>query len=125
MKILIVEDEVDLRECLAMAIQDHIDEVITADNGEEAIFLAKKYRPDCILTDLQMPGLSDFALVSSFLKLFPDTKIIAMSGNTRLLQDLEGYLPTLSKPFSTEQLLSLMPWPESAKRSLSRQKRRM
>jgi len=54
-KILLVEDEVDIREALAEALADEKYEVITATNGQEGLDAALQHHPDLILLDIRMP----------------------------------------------------------------------
>lgn len=59
-KILIVEDDVNLRDIYAARFQADNFEVVTAVNGEEALSVAVKEKPDLILLDLMMPKISGF-----------------------------------------------------------------
>jgi len=54
-KILIVEDEVDIREALADMFAQYKFTVITATNGQEGLDMALAEQPDIILLDLNMP----------------------------------------------------------------------
>jgi len=53
--ILVVEDETDMREAIASALQNNGFHVITAENGQEAIEKAEQFEPELILLDLLMP----------------------------------------------------------------------
>lgn len=55
-KILVVEDEKDIRESVAEALTDAGFEVLTAPNGIDGLALALHEHPDLILLDLVMPG---------------------------------------------------------------------
>lgn len=57
-KILIVEDEVDIREALADMFKSYSFEVLTAENGQEGVDKALAERPDIILLDLNMPVMN-------------------------------------------------------------------
>ncbi len=54
-KVLVVDDEKDLREAIETALTYEGFEVITADNGEKAVSLAESEEPDLILLDILMP----------------------------------------------------------------------
>ncbi len=56
-KILVVDDEKEIRELLSIYLTEDGYEVIAASNGEEAIDLAQRERPQVILLDVKMPGL--------------------------------------------------------------------
>lgn len=55
--ILLVEDEPDIREAMAEALQDEGFTVTTAENGAVGLKLALEHQPDLILLDLVMPGM--------------------------------------------------------------------
>lgn len=63
-RILVVEDQAELRAMLAQYFTSTC-EVLVADDGEPALALAKKARPDLILSDVMMPGMSGSALCSA------------------------------------------------------------
>ena len=53
--ILVVEDEIDMREAIETALKNADFHVLTAENGEEGLALALEHEPDLILLDLLMP----------------------------------------------------------------------
>lgn len=57
-KILVADDNVDIREMLALLLRRLGHEVVVAADGEAAVALAKRERPDLILIDVMMPRLS-------------------------------------------------------------------
>ena len=62
-EVLVVEDDVDLRESLSQALQDHGFAVTQAGNGQQALdLLHSGIRPAVILLDLMMPVLSGWEL---------------------------------------------------------------
>lgn len=79
--ILIAEDNVLLRECLRELIEDDLglDVVGEAANGEEAIALTKKHRPDLVLMDLELPVISGFEATETIVESVPESAIIAIS----------------------------------------------
>jgi len=87
--------------------------VSEAHNGEEAINSYRLEPADLVITDLFMPEKDGLELIRELRSLYPDAKIIAISGgehrNTgiylRAAQAL-GASRTLAKPFSTEELLA-------------------
>jgi len=56
-KILIVDDELKIRELLEARLSSEGYEVTQAKDGEEAVLMAKKYLPDLILMDVMMPKM--------------------------------------------------------------------
>jgi len=67
-KVLIIEDEKDLRFFIAKALKEEGIEVIEAFDGEEGIEKAKKEKPDLILLDLLLPGISGYEVLTRIKK---------------------------------------------------------
>ncbi len=88
-KILIVDDEEDVLLMLETRFAAEGYSVITADNGEQAIFLANFQKPDLIVLDIQMPDM-DGGEVASKLKEDPATCNIPVVFSTCLLSSSES-----------------------------------
>ncbi|WP_435010739.1 response regulator [Tundrisphaera lichenicola] len=79
-KILIVDDSpVDRRLASSIVARRGGLRVITASDGHEALILIAKERPDVIITDLQMPGMSGLELVEEVHRISPGTPVILMT----------------------------------------------
>lgn len=59
-KILVTEDERDIRELIAFTLRFAGYEVVTAENGEEGVLMATQEKPDMILMDIRMPKLTGY-----------------------------------------------------------------
>jgi DNA-binding response OmpR family regulator len=59
-KILVTEDERDIRELIAFTLRFAGYEVVTAENGEEGVLMAAQEKPDMILMDIRMPKLTGY-----------------------------------------------------------------
>src|SRR3954470_9903919 len=80
-KVLLVEDDNNLREIFEMRLKAEGYETVTAGNGEEALDVAMKQRPDLIIADVMMPKLSGFEMLES-LRAVPEmanTKAVMMT----------------------------------------------
>lgn len=80
-KILIVEDEISLRDVYAARLEADGYQIVVAANGEEALATAVKERPDLILLDIMMPKISGFDVLD-IIRTTPeiaDTKVIMMT----------------------------------------------
>lgn len=55
-KILIVDDQIEVRELVQVTLEIGDYQIIMADNGQEAVALAQTEKPDIILMDIMMPG---------------------------------------------------------------------
>jgi CheY-like chemotaxis protein len=80
-KILLVEDDYNLREIFEMRLKAEGYDTLTAGDGEEALDVAMKQKPDLIIADVMMPKLSGFEMLES-LRAVPemaDTRAIMMT----------------------------------------------
>ncbi len=80
-KILLVDDEEGIRKVLAISLADEGYEVLTAENGEEALRLFSEAVPRLVLTDIKMPGMDGVELLQQIKELSPDTEVIMMTGH--------------------------------------------
>jgi len=110
-KILLVEDEKIAREITASILEQEGYDVITAETGGAALFLAEDVNPDLILLDLGLPDI-DGAIVAKRIKKNPSTKdvfIIILSArddDLEIVSGLESFADDyITKPFK-EKILS-------------------
>ena len=111
-KILVVDDERDLVELIGMNLQRNGYEVVSAHDGAMGLELARKTRPDLIVLDVMMPGLSGRD-VTMALKGDPDTAAIpilmltAKTEETDIIVGLSmGADDYVTKPFSMKVLVA-------------------
>lgn len=109
-KVLVVEDDLDILELVAETISGHGFQVITAVNGQEALAKYISHRPELVLTDVNMPILNGFRLSEEIRKIDPNGKIIIFSGEyPSLLEDCsDGRIKcdlVLYKPFAQKDIL--------------------
>ena len=85
-RIVIADDHAVVRQGLKMFLLDDADfEVIAeAQNGAEALDLAKKHKPDVVLMDLLMPVMDGITAIGHIRREVPDTEVIAL---TSVLED--------------------------------------
>ena len=109
-KILIAEDERDIRDLIAFTLRFAGYEVVTAANGEEAVELAPKENPDLILMDVRMPRMTGYD-ACRILKANPEMKdlpivfLSAKGQESEIQTGLEaGAEEYLLKPFAPDQL---------------------
>src|SRR4051794_19801182 len=80
-KVLLVEDDNNLREIFQMRLQAEGYSTVVAADGEEGLVVAMKEKPDLIIADVMMPKLSGFEMVEN-LRSSPemkDTKVVMMT----------------------------------------------
>ena len=109
-KILIAEDERDIRDLVAFTLRFAGYEVVVATNGEEAVNMAPNENPDLILMDVRMPRMTGYE-ACKVMKANPDLKDIpivfltARGQESEIQQGLEaGAEEYLLKPFAPDQL---------------------
>jgi CheY-like chemotaxis protein len=78
--ILVVDDNSSVRETMALVLASEGYEVSTAKDGLDALFRFKTGAPDLLLSDLEMPRMSGFELLSVVRRRFPTMVVVAMSG---------------------------------------------
>ncbi len=106
-RILLVEDEDDLRAMIKGVLESEGYEVEEASSGTGALQSYAITPPDLIVTDLVMPGTEGIEMIMKLRKNHPNLKIIAMSGGEYLdLAAKLGAALTLRKPFSKETILN-------------------
>ena len=109
-KILIAEDERDIRDLVAFTLRFAGHEVVVATNGEEAVETALQANPDLILMDVRMPRMTGYE-ACKVMKANPDLKDIpvvfltARGQESEIQQGLDvGAEEYLLKPFAPDQL---------------------
>jgi len=109
-KILIAEDERDIRDLVAFTLRFAGYEVFTASNGEEAVELAPKVNPDLVLMDVRMPRMTGYEAckvlkANADLRDIPVVFLSAKGQESEIQQGLEaGAEEYLLKPFAPDQL---------------------
>jgi two-component system response regulator VicR len=109
-KIMIVDDEFDIRLVLAITLEDSGYEVVQAVDGDEALANVRSMNPDLILLDISMPQMDGFEVLEQ-LKAYRDTAdipIMMISARSRA-RDREdalfmGAVDYITKPWSEGEL---------------------
>ena len=111
-KILIADDEPDILEIIKFNLQLHDYEVQTAKDGDQAIEVAKKFKPDLIILDIMMPKKNGIEVCKILRALpeFQDTIIVfltAVSDELSHVKGLEfGADDYINKPISPKVMVS-------------------
>jgi len=110
-KILVTEDERDIRELIAFTLRFAGYEVVTAENGEEGVLLAAQEKPDMILMDVRMPKLTGYEACARIkadpeLADIPVVFLSAKGQETEIRTGLDaGASEYLLKPFGPMELV--------------------
>jgi DNA-binding NtrC family response regulator len=108
-KILIVDDEADLRNLLASVLEDLYD-VVQANNGAALQKAFSQPPPDVVLLDVKLPDADGLELLPQIKKRWPDTEVIVLTGHGTISMAVEagrgGAYNFLAKPFENQKLLA-------------------
>ena len=109
-KILIAEDEQDIRDLIEFTLKYYGHEVISVSDGEEAISATRKNKPDLILLDVRMPVLDGYQAceilkADRITKSIPVVFLSAKGQAAEISKGLQvGAVDYLLKPFAPEEL---------------------
>jgi len=110
-KILIVDDQFELRELVEITLKSDDYQVFQAENGRQAIEIAKSEKPDLIIMDVMMPEMGGIE-ATRIIKSEPETKeciVLMLTAKSDEEDRQEGFTAGasgyLSKPFSPLELL--------------------
>jgi CheY-like chemotaxis protein len=113
-RILVIDDDEDVRAVLRGVLEQAGHEVVVAANGVEGIDAFRRLAADLVITDIVMPEKEGIETIRDLVEEFPNARIVAMSGGgKRLNRDNAlftaseiGAYKILRKPFEPSELLS-------------------
>jgi GAF domain-containing protein/CheY-like chemotaxis protein/anti-sigma regulatory factor (Ser/Thr protein kinase) len=110
--VLVVEDEENIREVLDEILSNAGHRIIQAASGEEGIELFERHKPDMVITDLGMPGVSGWDVADAVKATDPSTPVVLFTGwgvkmdqNEVQKRSVDRFV---NKPFNMEQILKLV-----------------
>jgi len=111
-RILVIDDEEEVRDILKQMLELEGYEVITAKDGNEGIKLFKQNPADLVITDIIMPDKEGIETIIELRREFPDVKIISISGGGRIgphdylaMAKKLGAERSFTKPFERKKIL--------------------
>ena len=114
-RILVVDDEAQIRTMLTQMLEQEGYTVHTAENGEEGMSLVNRQAFDLVITDMIMPVKDGLKFIMELMRDYPDLKILAISGGGAIKAEryltMAGYLgdiATLEKPFKRDIFLEVV-----------------
>ncbi len=114
-RILIADDEPDVRSVLARHLASTGYEVLEAADGRACLEVLRTTGVDLVILDIYMPDMDGIAVIAQARRDFPHVRILAISGGGTVPRDrtLEiaqrlGAARTLTKPFERDELLALV-----------------
>ncbi|MBV1788895.1 sigma-54 dependent transcriptional regulator [Marinobacterium sp. D7] len=110
--VLIVEDDLDLREALADTLELAGIKHLLAGSGEEALELLKRQNADMVVSDVNMPGMDGHALLKQLRQGYPGLPVALITAFGQVEKAVDairnGAVDYLMKPFEPEQLIELI-----------------
>jgi len=111
--ILLVDDDVDLLENTAFMIKSTGCEIITAENGIDAVERYKEVKPSLVIMDIKMPKMDGYDAFFKIKQYDSDAKVILITAYTpdekkHLKAKSLNLITTISKPYTFEQIEDLV-----------------
>jgi len=79
-KILLIDDDEDIRDIMSITLKDAGYSVICAPDGHTGLMLAAREEPQIVITDIKMPGMSGLEVLEKIKKIKPETEVIVTTG---------------------------------------------
>jgi two-component system OmpR family response regulator len=105
-RVLVVDDELHVRELLRDFLTTVGDEVATAATGAEALEVVPTFLPDVILLDMLMPGMSAADVLEALRRAGVTVPVILITGQPITMP--EGFFALLRKPFDLRKLAEVV-----------------
>jgi putative two-component system response regulator len=105
-RILLIDDEPNIRESIGAYLEDNDYEILEAASGREGVDLFLEKNPDCVLVDLRMPGMGGLEVLAELTEKSPETPILVVSG-TGVIQDAVGALRLGAWDFVTKPIVDM------------------
>ena len=113
MRILLADDDRDNANMLSVVLRDEGHDVVVALRGDEAFEMCRLFRPDVVIADVNMPGMSGYALARELRQRHGNLAplLVALTGvwtgaADRLVGEAVGFDHYLVKPVELKELLS-------------------
>ncbi|MEI6127142.1 MAG: response regulator [Pseudomonadota bacterium] len=111
--ILVLDDDDMILETLSIILKDAGHDILTGSNGNEGLKRCRERKVDLVITDIVMPDKEGLETIQDIKKLYPEIKIIAMSGGGNIatsnylqIAKAFGAQQTLEKPFKKKDIVS-------------------
>lgn len=115
LRVLVADDDRDTATMLAVILRDEGDDVHTVLRGDEVLEVVRLFRPDAVILDLNLPGMSGYAIAHEIRERHGAVApmLIAISGvwkdtSERLAGQAMGFDHYLVKPCDPKQVLALL-----------------
>jgi PAS domain S-box-containing protein len=107
-KLLLVDDETGIRNLLNRVLSKEGYDLREAENGDEAIALAKEDEPDLVLCDIKMPGKDGIQVLEELKQISPEIEVIMLTAYSTVESAVQamklGAVDYIKKPFDVDEL---------------------
>ncbi len=111
-KVLLVDDEQEFVSTLAERLGLRGIDAAVASDGEEALRMVDDIRPQVVVLDLMMPGMSGVEVLQQIKSLYPETRVLLLTGHGSTREGIEGMRlgadDYLMKPINIDELIDKM-----------------
>jgi signal transduction histidine kinase len=111
-RVLVVDDEPSVVELFRDFLGSQNYELFTAVNGEEAVRMLESVRPEVVLTDINLPGLSGLEVMREAKRVDPEVSVIVVTGHASASSAIDalrqGAYDYITKPFDLDEVLQLV-----------------
>lgn len=111
-RILVIDDDANVREPLCAYLEQAGFQVCSASNGEEGLAATPKHGPDIVISDVGMPGINGIEVCRQLRDAHPGLPVVLMSGWATGMNPIEarqaGARALLAKPFAMTQVTELL-----------------
>src|SRR3989442_9941458 len=108
-RILVIDDEVAIRDSLRMMLEYEGYDCVGAATGQEGLALAEREAPDLVLLDVKMPGMDGLEVLDRLRNMNESLPIVVISGHgtisTAVDATKKGAFDFIEKPFASERVL--------------------
>ncbi len=108
-RILVIDDEIAIRESLKMTLEYEGYEFVGAATGQEGLALAERESPDLVLLDVKMPGMDGLEVLDRLRATNDSLPVVVVSGHGTISTAVEatkkGAFDFIEKPFASERVL--------------------
>ena len=110
MRVLIADDEPEMRRWLLRALEFLGHEADAVGDGEELLRRAGNFQPDVVISDIGLPGRNGISTGLRLREERPNGRVVLMTGDKTLAEKAReaGFSEVLDKPFSLDELLAVL-----------------
>ena len=110
LRVLVVDDEVNIAELISMALRYEGWQVSTAHTGSKAVAAAKDFRPDAVVLDMMLPDFDGLEVLRRMRATDPEVPVVFLTARDSVEDRVAGLTAGgddyVTKPFSLEELVA-------------------